>query len=267
MPRPPTAASRLGSALLASALTGLILAAAALPVVGGLGLTAKAGAEEFLVLPDELTTPPLAQRTRILAADGRTELAVLYRENRVNAALQDIPELTRKAVIAIEDARFYAHKGVDYKGTVRAAVENAQAGGVSQGGSTLTQQYVKNALLQAARGSKESQEAARELTLDRKLKEARYALAIEKELTKDQILERYLNIAYYGNGVYGMGTAASYYFGKPVQQLTLAQGALLALLAGAAEDRAELGVLQDVAHVGAEERRRDGGVLAAAADR
>ena len=222
------ASTRLGYALLASGLTGLLLAVAALPVVGGLGLTAKAAAEEFLVLPDELTTSPLAQRTRILAADGTTELAVLYRENRVNAALLDIPELTRKAVIATEDARFYAHNGIDYKGTLRAAVENAQAGGVSQGGSTLTQQYVKNALLQAARGSKEDQAAARELTLDRKLKEARYALAIEKELTKDQILERYLNIAYYGNGVYGMGTAASFYFGKPVQELTLSEGALLA---------------------------------------
>ena len=214
--------------MIASAVTGLLLAAAAFPLVGGLGLTAKAGAEEFLVLPAELTTSPLAQRTRILAADGQTELAVLYRENRVNAALLDVPELARKAVIATEDARFYAHNGVDYKGTLRAAVQNAQAGGVSQGGSTLTQQYVKNALLQAARGDKEAQEAARELTLDRKLKEARYALAIEKELSKDEILERYLNIAYYGNGVYGMGTAASFYYSKPVQELSLAEGALLA---------------------------------------
>ncbi len=228
VPRSAAAANRLGYALVASVLTGLLLAVAALPVVGGLGLTAKAAAEDFLVLPDELTTSPLAQRTRILASDGTTELAVLYRENRVNAALQDIPELARKAVIATEDSRFYAHNGIDFKGTLRAAVENAQAGGVSQGGSTLTQQYVKNALLQAARGSKEAQEKARELTFDRKLKEARYALAIEKELSKDQILERYLNIAYYGNGVYGMGTAASFYFDKPVQELTLAEGALLA---------------------------------------
>nr|MDQ3612015.1 transglycosylase domain-containing protein [Actinomycetota bacterium] len=228
MKRRRAAPVRLGYALIASVVAGLVLAAVALPVVGGLGLTAKAGAEEFLVLPAELTIPPLAQRTRILAADGKTVLAVLYRQNRVNAPLQDVPELARKAVIATEDARFYAHNGIDYKGTLRAAVENAQAGGVSQGGSTLTQQYVKNALLQAARGSKEDQDKARELTLDRKLKEARYALAIEKELTKDQILERYLNIAYYGNGVYGMATAASFYFNKPIQQLTLAEGALLA---------------------------------------
>ncbi len=213
-------------ALLASVLTGVAMAGVALPVVGGLGLTAKAGADEFLVLPAELKTTPLAQRSRILAADGSL-LAVLYRENRVVAPLAEIPELTRKAVMAVEDARFYAHNGIDYKGTLRAAVENSQAGEVTQGGSTLTQQYVKNALLQAA-NTKAGQEAATAATLDRKLKEARYALALERELSKDEILERYLNIAYFGNGVYGIGTAASYYYSKPAAELTLDQSALLA---------------------------------------
>jgi membrane peptidoglycan carboxypeptidase len=214
-------------AVLASVVAGLLLAAVAFPLVGGLSLTAKAGADEFLVLPAELETAPLAQRTRILAADG-SQVAVLYRQNRVNAKITDVPEQTRQAVIATEDARFYSHNGVDVKGTLRAAVENAQAGGVSQGGSTLTQQYVKNALLQAANGSEAAQDAARELSLERKMKEARYALAIERTMTKDEILERYLNIAYFGNGVYGIGTAANFYFGKPVQQLTLAEGATLA---------------------------------------
>ncbi len=228
VPKNASPASRLLYALIASAVTGLLLAAVAFPVVGGLGLTAKAGADEFLVLPAQLDDTPLAQRTRIVANDGKTLLAVLYKQNRVVAPLQNVPELARKAVIATEDARFYAHHGVDYKGTLRAAIENAQAGGVSQGGSTLTQQYVKNALLQAAGGDEGKQDAAREASLDRKLKEARYALAIEKKYTKDEILERYLNIAYFGNGVYGMGTASSFYFGKPVQKLTLAEGATLA---------------------------------------
>ena len=222
MPAP----ARLLSALLASVVTGLLVAVAAFPVVGGLALTAKAGADEFLVLPADLVTTPLNQRSRVLAADGSL-LAVFFKQNRVETRLQDIAELARKSVIAVEDSRFYAHNGVDYKGTLRAAVENAQAGEVSQGGSTLTQQYVKNALLQAA-DSKEEQDAAREQTIERKLKEARYALAIEQELTKDEILERYLNIAYYGNGVYGMGTAAGFYFAKPAAELTLSQGALLA---------------------------------------
>ena len=208
-------------------LAGLLLAAFAFPLVGGIGLTAKAGADEFLALPQDLVEHDLNQRSRILAADGSL-LAVLYKENRVPARLQDIPELTRKAVIAIEDSRFYAHNGVDIRGTLRAAIENAQAGGVSQGGSTLTQQYVKNVLLQAA-ADKTGQDKARERSLDRKLKEARYALALERSVrSKDEILERYLNSAYFGNGVYGMGTAANYYFGVPANRLTLAQGATLA---------------------------------------
>jgi len=226
VPRNASPPVRLLFALLVAILTGLVLAAAALPLVGGLGLTAKAAADGFLVLPAELKTDDLNQRSRILAADGSV-LAVLYKENRVEARLQDIPELTRKAVIAIEDSRFYAHHGVDYRGTLRAAAENVQAGGVSQGGSTLTQQYVKNALLQAA-NTKAGQAAATERSVERKVKEARYALALERDLTKDQILERYLNIAYFGNGVYGVGTAASFYFGKPVQALTLSEGATLA---------------------------------------
>jgi membrane peptidoglycan carboxypeptidase len=234
VPFPPTtsarpsapAPARLVYALVASVVTGLLLAGVAFPVIGGLGLTAKAGADEFLVLPDELEETPLAQRSRILAADGSL-LAILYRENRVLAELRFIPDMTRKAFIAVEDARFYAHNGVDYKGTLRAAVENSQAGTVTQGGSTLTQQYVKNALLQAA-STKAGQDAAREATLDRKLKEARYALAIERKFSKDEILERYLNIAYFGNGAYGIGTASTFYFGKPAKDLTLEEGALLA---------------------------------------
>ena len=225
-PRQHPAVARLVEALIASVVSGLVLAAVAFPFVGGVGVAAKAAADEFLVLPAELKTTPLAQRSRVLAADGSL-IAVLYRENRVVAPLADIPDMTRKALIATEDARFYAHNGVDFKGTTRAAVENFRADQVTQGGSTLTQQYVKNALLQAA-STRAGQEAAREDTIERKLKEVRYALAIEQELSKDEILERYLNIAYFGNGVYGMGTAAAFYFAKPVGQLTLEEGALLA---------------------------------------
>jgi membrane peptidoglycan carboxypeptidase len=224
--RRPTAGPQLGKALLTSALCGLLVAALALPVVASAGLAAKSQADDFLVLPADLDTAPLAQRSRILAADGSL-IASLYLENRVAVPLADVPEHTRKAVLAIEDARFYAHNGVDVKGTVRAAVENAQEGGVTQGGSTLTQQYVKNALLQTA-DTREEQQAALEVSLDRKLREARYALALERKLSKDEILERYLNIAYYGNGVYGIGTAANHYFSKPVQELTVAESALLA---------------------------------------
>jgi membrane peptidoglycan carboxypeptidase len=211
--------------LLASVLAGLLVAALALPVVGAVGLAAKGQADDFLVLPAELETPPLAQRSKVLAADGSL-IAWLYLENRVRVPLAQVPQHVRQALLAIEDARFYEHNGVDVQGTLRAAVENATAGSVRQGGSTLTQQYVKNALLQAAQTQAE-QEAAREQSVERKLREARMALALERRMSKDEILERYLNIAYFGNGVYGIATAAGFYFGKPVQELTVAQGAML----------------------------------------
>ena len=217
---------RLGLAILVSALCGLLVAALALPVVGGAGLVARSAADDFIGLPAELEAPVAATRSRVLAADGSL-LATFYRVNRVTVPLSSVPELTQKALIAIEDSRFYEHNGVDYKGTVRAALTNARSGRVEQGGSTLTQQYVKNALIEKAT-DKAGQQAANEDSLDRKLREARYALALERKIGKDRVLENYFNIAYYGNGVYGIGTAASYYFRKPVAKLTLAQGALLA---------------------------------------
>jgi membrane peptidoglycan carboxypeptidase len=220
------AGSRLGLALVVSCVMGLLLAGLAFPVVGGLGLAAKAGADDFLALPADLEAGPPAQRSKILAADGSL-LATMYLQNRVNVSLSIVPLVTRQAIIAIEDSRFYAHHGVDYKGILRAAVTNAGAGGVKQGASTLTQQYVKNALIESA-PDKASQRAAKEDSISRKLREARYAIALERKLSKDQILERYLNIAYFGHGVYGVGTAANYYFAKPVNKLNLAQSALLA---------------------------------------
>jgi membrane peptidoglycan carboxypeptidase len=205
---------------------GVLMAALAFPLVGALGLTAKAGADDFLALPADLEAGPPAQRSKILASDGSL-LATMYSQNRVNVPLNIIPLVTRQAIIAIEDSRFYAHHGVDYKGIVRAAITNAGAGGVKQGASTLTQQYVKNALIESAT-DKAGQQAAKADSIERKLREARYAIALERKLTKDQILERYLNIAYFGHGVYGIGTAANYYFAKPVNRLNLAQSALLA---------------------------------------
>ena len=227
MAHPQPVLPRLVLALACSALVGVLVAGLAFPLVGGIGLTAKAQADDFLARPADLQIGTLDNSSRILAADGSV-LAVFFSENRLNASLDEVPELARKALIAIEDSRFYVHNGVDFKGTLRAAVRNGTSGGVRQGGSTLTQQLVKNLLLEQARNNPKAQKAARVQNLDRKLTEARYALALEKKMTKDQILEAYLNIAYYGNGVYGIKTAANHYFGKPVQKLTLAEGALLA---------------------------------------
>ncbi len=218
--------ARIAGALALCVLAGICLAGLLLPVIGTVGLLGKAGADEFLGLPADLDTPALAQRSKILDRDGRV-LATLFTENRVRVTLSQVPKSAQDALIAIEDSRFREHRGIDVKGTFRALARNSSSGSVQQGGSTLTQQYVKNVLIESAR-TKAGQDAARERSVQRKLQEARYALTLERTLTKDQILEGYLNIAYYGNGVYGIGTAAAHYWGVPVSKLTVAQGALLA---------------------------------------
>ena len=218
---------RLLLALLLSLTLGAVLAGAALPVVAGGGLAVKDRFDDYLVLPTDLEVHPLPQRSRMLAADGSL-IAWLYLENRVRVEqLADVPEHVRRAVVAVEDSRFYDHRGVDVKGSVRAAVRNGMSGQVEQGGSTLTQQYVKNALLASATTDAE-RTAATEVSIERKLREARYAMALERRISKDEILLRYLNIAYYGNGAHGLGTAADFYFTRSVRTLTVAQGALLA---------------------------------------
>ena len=130
----------------------------------------------------------------------------------------------RHAIVAIEDRRFYEHHGVDYKGIIRAALTNQESGSVTQGGSTLTQQYVKNVLLESATTPAE-RKAATDRSVQRKLREARYALALERKLTKDQILTNYLNIANFGDGAYGVEAAAEHYFGIHAKQLNVVQSA------------------------------------------
>ena len=221
------AVARLALALVVSVLAGVALAGLAFPLVGGAGLVAQAGAQTFLDLPQKLTATALPQRTRILDRNGHL-VATLFLQNRVPVRIADVPRSVQSALIAIEDSRFYEHNGLDVKGTLRALARNSSSGSVQQGGSTLTQQYVKNVLLEAAHGRQAGQDAARERSVRRKLQEARYALQLEKTMSKAKILEGYLNIAYFGNGAYGIGTAASHYFSRPVQRLSLAQGALLA---------------------------------------
>src|SRR5687767_8254415 len=118
----------------------------------------------------------------------------------------------KQAMVAIEDARFYEHGGVDIQGTLRALVTNLAAGGVQEGGSTLTQQLVKQTLLQAA-DTAEERDAAIDETYGRKLREARLAMALEETYSKDELLTRYLNIVYYGQNAYGIQAAARAFFG------------------------------------------------------
>jgi membrane peptidoglycan carboxypeptidase len=220
---------RLGVLAVISVVAGLLLAGMMLPIVGGVGLLARTGADDFANLPTELQIGAPPQVSRILAADGST-IATFYYQNRVNVDIEDVPPVMQKAIIAVEDVRFYEHDGVDWKGAFRAMLRNGSSGTVQQGGSTLTQQYVKNVLIEKAEaeGDEEGVAAAHANTLSRKFREAKYALALETRYSKRQNLEGYLNIAYFGDSAYGVGTAARHFFGKPVQRLDLEEAALLA---------------------------------------
>jgi penicillin-binding protein 1A len=157
-----------------------------------------------------------AESTRVYAADGSILTTLHAEEDREQVRLDDIAQVARDAVVAIEDDRFFDHRGVDLRALVRAAAHNAEKGKVVEGGSTITQQYVKNVLLDP------------EKTGRRKLKEAVLAYELERKYTKRTILERYLNTIYMGNGAYGIQAAAHTYFAKPASELTLPEAALLA---------------------------------------
>ncbi|MFR9777444.1 penicillin-binding protein [Micromonospora sp. MS34] len=215
------------SLLVCGLLAGVVVAAAAFPAVAMSGLAAKAGAETFGALPKELTVARAPQISYLLAADGKTPLATMYDENRRDVKLKDISPLMQKAIIAAEDHDFYQHNGVDLNGVARAFVNNQSATNSRQGASTLTMQYVRLAISYSATHPADVV-AATEDTSARKLREMRYALQIDKELTKDEILERYLNIAAFGNGAYGIYAASQVYFGKPPSKLDIQESAMLA---------------------------------------
>ncbi len=194
----------------------LVVAVIAPIVTAGVAL----GSLLFLPLP----TPPLpaprandaSRATRIYDAQG-AEIGVLRKfDTNIPVAVTDIPEVLKQAVVAQEDQRFYSHSGVDLRAGARALWANLTGGRTEQGGSTITQQYVKNAFTGGER------------TLARKVREAVLATRLDKKLTKDEILYRYLQNIYLGGGAYGVGAAAESYFNKPVQNLNLSEAALLA---------------------------------------
>src|SRR4051794_6359448 len=160
-----------------------------------------------------------AQTTVVYYADGSTEMARLGVDggNRTNVDLTEVSEPAREAILAAENRNFYSDPGISFTGIVRAAWNNL-TGGSTQGGSTITQQYVKNAFLTA------------DQTFGRKFQELFLAVKLDNEYAKDDILENYLNTIYFGRGAYGIESAANTYFGVPASQLTAQQGALLAVL-------------------------------------
>ncbi|MBD2896664.1 Biosynthetic peptidoglycan transglycosylase [Actinomadura sp. RB99] len=206
--------------------SGVLVALMVLPTACTAGVNARDSARWFDSVPADLDTSGVPQRSRILAADGST-LATFFYQNRVDVPLARIAPVARKAVVAIEDSRFYEHGAIDAQGTLRALVSDLGNGEVTQGGSGITQQYVKNLLLTQADSAAE-RDAAKEISAARKIRELRYAVALEKRYSKDEILRRYLNIAYYGAGAYGIEAASRRYFSKHASQLNLAESALLA---------------------------------------
>src|ERR1700712_1156999 len=205
---------------------GVLVAAMLLPWVGGTGLVARNSSTLLDALPVELTDQTPNGNTKLLAADGSL-ITEFFTNNRTPVTPDQISDVMKQAIVDIEDSRFYEHNGLDVQGTLRALVKNLAAGGVEEGGSTLTQQLVKQTLLQTAQ-TPEEQQAATEQTVGRKLKEARLALALEQTYTKDEILTRYLNIAYFGEGAYGIQAAAQKYFSMNAAALQLPQAAVLA---------------------------------------
>jgi membrane peptidoglycan carboxypeptidase len=225
--RPGSVWQLLGAFLVASLVAGVLAGGLTLPAAAVLGTGVNAGSKLVSASAD-LADPALEQTTVMTAADGST-VATFYNENRTPVPLTGISPRMQQAVIAVEDSRFYEHGAVDARGVLRALVNN-ETGGDTQGASTITQQYVKNALLEQATyaGNKAAIEASTADTIERKLRDIRIAAGLEKRLSKQQILERYLNIVYFGDQTYGVEAAAQRYFGTTAADLSIAQAATLA---------------------------------------
>jgi len=155
------------------------------------------------------------ESSRVYSSDGKI-IAELYIERRTFVPAYQIPDYLKKALISVEDVRFYQHSGVDFIGTLRALWQDIKAGGFVQGGSTITQQLARMLFLKPDKSIK------------RKIKEAALSMQIERRYTKDEILGMYLNQAYFGARAYGIEAASETYFGKPAKELNIAESALLA---------------------------------------
>ncbi|MCF6378064.1 penicillin-binding protein [Nocardioides KLBMP 9356] len=219
-------ASHLAVMAAVAVVMGVLIACLAIPFAGLVGVAAKDVSKGMVNLPESLEAKDLSQKTRIYDVNGNL-IASLYDQNRINVPLTSISRPMVKAIVAIEDYRFYDHGALDLKGTLRAFITNQANGGSVQGGSSITQQMVKQTLLYQAE-TDEERKAATEETYARKIRELRYAIAFEKNHSKDWILERYLNIAYFGDGAFGVQAAAKHFFSKNASKLNLLESATLA---------------------------------------
>ena len=211
-----------------SALMGIVGAGMLVPIAGPTALVAKSAPSVFNELPGDLQTVAPAEESQILDSSGAV-IAHFYDKQRIVVPSANISDVMKKAIIAIEDKRFYEHNGVDATGIARAFVTNLGDSG-RQGASTITQQYVRNSLAERGylEGDADQVSAATEQTTERKLREIKYALALEKTQSKDEILTGYLNIAPFGPITYGVEAASQRYFSKSASELNYLESALLA---------------------------------------
>jgi len=218
-----------------SAVAGVLVTVAVTPALALSGMTANNTINAFENLPDYLKVDQLAQKSTIYAvqSDGTPlALASFYDQNRVEVPLESMSQFVQDAAVSGEDPRFYEHGGVDLQGTIRGALSTVTGGG-TQGGSSITQQYVKNVLVQKCEVLNDQAELdacyneATETSPERKLKEMRLAIGVEKTYSKAEILQGYLNITLFGGSVYGVESASNYYFNTSAANLTLSQSASL----------------------------------------
>ena len=211
----------------AGAVCGILAAGLFLPATAMAGAAVSSSIGMFDRLPDDLNlnAPPAA--SRVLASDGSV-IASFYAENRAPVTLDKMSPFIRDGIVSIEDARFYHHGGIDTTGILRALVATAQGG--RQGASTITQQYVNNMIIESlvAQGKGDDVKLGYAKTIGDKLREMKLAIALEKTYSKDQILQGYLNVVYFGNGAYGIDAAAHEYFNVSASDLTLPEAAALA---------------------------------------
>ena len=215
----------IGSMARLSVLAGLLLALIMIPTTAIVAMTVTQVSDDVVELPLKLEDQPSAQTSRLLASNGDL-IAYFYNENRQDVPLADIAPVMQDAILSIEDARFYEHGALDLKGTLRALVNNASEG-QTQGGSSITQQLIKLTLLSQAT-TDEQRKAATKQSAARKIRELKLAIEYENEHSKKEILERYLNLAYFGDGAYGISAAAFHYFSRAPGDLNARQAATLA---------------------------------------
>ena len=251
-----------------SALAGLLVTVMVTPALAVTSMAANNSIDIFDSLPEHIVIEKQPQQNRIYAKQGKKNvlIATVYSQNRVELTWDQVPEVVKQATLAAEDIRFYDHGGIDLQGIARAAVKNLTTSG-TEGASTLTQQLVKNICIMAAvkdndepsedKAQKAAINACQESSIDRKLKEMKYAIGLEKKYSKDQVMLAYLNIAGFGGNTYGIQSAAKRYFGVSARNLTASQAASLLAIVQLPGERS----LDNVNHYAANQVRRDNVLL------